>query len=69
MYIKIIYTIVIVSLIGVFTWAVLIGLDKQDKVDCLTWENQAKELQGFFLTKAQDEQCRALGIIISTDIK
>ncbi len=52
-----------------FVWALLVGLDKQDKVDCLTLENQAKELQGFYLTKAQDEQCRALGIIISTDIK
>lgn len=69
MYIKIIYTIVIVSLVGVFVWAVLIGLNKQDRVDCITWENQAKEFQGFFLTKAQDEQCRALGIIINTDIK
>lgn len=53
----------------VFAVALSVGLSKQEKVECITWQNQAKEYPDFYITDWQDKQCRANGIIIDADIK
>ena len=45
------------------------GIPKGEKAECIKWEQQAREFPNFYLTKWQDEQCIANGIIINATIK
>lgn len=60
--------------VAAFLICLLVGLEligaweKQEIVDCKSWEKQAAELSGFFLTEWQDTQCRNHGIAIDTTV-
>lgn len=73
MILKIAKTIFLFSLIfwvTIFFGKMLVSaIQKQERIDCKTWDTQARELSGFFLTKAQDEQCQRWGIIINTTVR
>jgi len=40
------------------------GWNRNEIVECITWQNQAKEYSGFFLTEWQYQQCKAHNIYI-----
>lgn len=45
------------------------GIDKQEKVECLAWQKQAKEYPAYYITKWQEKQCNAHNIIINAPVK
>ncbi len=45
------------------------GLDRQEVVECETWALEAREYQGYYILKWQDEQCKAHDIIINAPIQ
>lgn len=51
-----------------FAAALNAGLNKQEEVDCYTWQKQAKEYQNFYLTTWQAEQCEAHGIEVDAPV-
>ena len=65
----IITTAITVALIALFAYALNVGMNRQEVVDCNTWQSQAAQYPAFFLTKWQDQQCRAHGIIIQAPVK
>lgn len=50
------------------TWVVQVGVDKQARVDCLEWQNQAEQYPKFFLTHWQKEQCDDVGVTINAPV-
>ncbi len=38
------------------------GLEAHEKHECLMWQEQAEQFDGFYLTNWQKEQCSARGI-------
>lgn len=50
-------------------WAMNEGMDRQEIVECNTWDAQSREYTQFFLAKWQDAQCRAHGIVINAPIR
>lgn len=50
-------------------FVVNVSLDKNAKVDCLHWQQEAQNYQGFYLTHWQAEQCKSVNIIINAPIK
>ena len=50
-------------------WIMLIGFDRTEVVECLKWQNEAKEYQKYYLTAWQDEQCRAHSIVVDAPVK
>lgn len=61
--------VAVVFIVIVFVVAISIGVSKQEKVECITWQNQAKEYPNYYITHWQDQQCRSIGIIINTEVK
>lgn len=61
----------IIILFGVsFALVGEIGFKKQEVVTCESLVVQSKEgLTGFFVTKAQSQECASIGIIINAPIK
>ena len=51
--------------IAFFMIALSIGMRKQDIIDCLTWREQASEIQNYWLTKNQKFQCDSVGVDIN----
>lgn len=47
----------------------IVGMDRQDRADCLTWQSQAKQLDGFFLTQDQADQCAHWHIEVDAPVK
>lgn len=45
------------------------ALDKQAIADCGKWEAYSEEYSDFYLTKAQDAQCRYFGITINAPVR
>jgi uncharacterized alpha/beta hydrolase family protein len=67
---KIILFVLIVIAFFIFWFVILkIALQKQAKVECYSWQNQAKIYPLFYLTKSQKDQCDSLGIEINAPVK
>ena len=61
---------IVCLIIGVaVAFAFLKGVEKQEKVECLKWQEEAKIYDDYYITKWQDEQCRHYGIKIDAPIK
>ena len=53
--------LLLVALAVVFVYALSIGLEKQDRADCLKWRQYAAEYSQWYATAAERNQCEALG--------
>jgi len=73
---KILIVIVFIFCIAGLGWLLTSGADKQEVADCNKWEKQTQEYErynektqtGFYITKWQDEQCKAHGIKIDATV-
>lgn len=45
------------------------AFDRVEKVECMKWQSQASEFVGFYLTKAQAEQCTHHNIIVNAEVR
>lgn len=64
--------LVIVGLGALITFIVILlphALDRQAVADCTKWESYSKEYTNFYLTKSEDSECRAVGIIINAPVR
>lgn len=60
----------IFSVIALLFFSVfLIGSDRNEIVECNKWQQQAKEYPNFYLTKWQDDQCKAHDIVIQAQVE
>jgi hypothetical protein len=48
---------------------VIIGMDRQEAVECDGWQQQAQQYPSFYLLKWQKEQCDANGIVINAKVE
>lgn len=64
-----IFTFIIIALLVVITGQIFgEGMKREEIVECNKWEKQAETFPSFYLTKWQDDQCRAHGIVINTTV-
>lgn len=64
---KAIFTfIIILTLFAIVAWA---GNQRQEKFECLTWNNQSEEYSHFFVTQWQADQCMNYGYDLRDLIK
>lgn len=59
---------IVVLAAGAF-WCMNVAADRNETSECDIWMVQAKAFPSFYLTKWQDEQCRAHGIVIDAEVK
>jgi hypothetical protein len=52
------------AFLGVFTYVLYIGVQRNEVQECLEWEQQAKDFAHFYATSWQVEQCKAHGITL-----
>ncbi len=45
-----------------------ISIEKSEKQECATWQDYAKEYQGFYLTKSESDQCNNWGIKVDAPV-
>lgn len=58
-----IVAIIIIAML--FGWALVVGLGRQEIVDCMTWQSQAQQYPAFYLTPSQAAQCKAHNIEVN----
>lgn len=61
--------IFIMIMAGVVIIGYNIGMERQEKVECLQWQAQAKELSGYWITNWQKNQCDYRGITIDAPVR
>lgn len=61
--------VVLAALAAGMAWAIGYGENKQEVVDCLTWQQQAKDYPAFYLTSWQKKQCDAHHITVNAPVK
>jgi len=53
-----------------FVWVMAIGLERQDRSDCLKWQDEADEIGDlYFITEDQKMQCDYFNIDINAHVK
>ena len=57
----------ILLLVGLFIFEY--GVERQEKAECLNWQDQALELPNFFLTGWQKQQCDRYQIEIDAPVE
>lgn len=64
-------TIIIGTLIllTAFGWTLKTGIERGEKAECLTWQSEATQFAGYFLTKWQADQCAHYNIKVEAPIK
>lgn len=43
--------------------------DKQDQIDCYTWQHQASSMPGFYLTQSEADQCSYWHIQVNAPVE
>lgn len=66
--VNVLWGMVAIGCCVVVAFALVDGLNKNEIVECNTWQSQSKEYRLFKLAKWQDEQCRRHNIIINAPI-
>lgn len=65
--------ITIISLIGaivIFMYVLIVGIEKESRVQCYKLESQSKEFKGkFYLTQSESEMCIANGFKIDAPVQ
>lgn len=64
----VVFTLTLIGACTIGVWLLDKGMSKQEIVDCNLWVAQSQEFRSFFITKWQDDQCRAHGIIIDAPV-
>ncbi len=57
------------ALLGALFTIIFVGINKSEATECLTWQAQAKEFKGFYLTGWQKMQCDAQNIQIDAPVR
>lgn len=55
--------------VAAIAYAAMMGESRTEVVECLTWQQQAKEYPSFYLLKWQRDQCNAHRIWIGAEVK
>jgi len=58
-----------IGLAALLFWGVMMGISRAEKIECRTWQKEAQEIQGYWLTQWQADQCQAHGIKVEAPIK
>ncbi len=61
--------IVISVLLGAAIYLIADGVSRNETVECIKWQKQAKEYPAFYLAQWQSDQCKAHGISVNAPIK
>lgn len=56
-------------LAALFFLAFAEGLNRHEQAECLGWQENAREFEGFYLTKAERMQCDHWGIEVDAPTK
>lgn len=56
-------------LVLLFAFFLNLGMNKSERVDCLKWQDQAKEYPTFYLLQWQADQCKAHNIDVDAPIR
>lgn len=59
----------VIVVAALFAGAIVIGFDRNEEVECLTWASQAKQFDNYYITSWQKQQCDAHGITIEAPVK
>ena len=60
----------VIGLVGaIFTATVFYGLAQTEVSECLKWQDQAKQLPGYYITSWQKGQCDFHHITINAEVK
>lgn len=60
---------VVAVLLVLLAIAFLYGINKQEVVDCLTWQQHSQELPKFYITQWQKAQCDAHHITVTAPVQ
>jgi len=55
---KIIFGIIFLLIIVLFSFAAVVGIQKTEVEECLKWQKEAKQYPNYYLTQWQYEQCQ-----------
>jgi len=61
--------IVTTFLIGMLTAIVIVGISRNERVECLKWQRHSEQFVGFYLTEWQKAQCDYHGIEINAPVR
>lgn len=62
--------LVSVAALWIVSYPILISaIEREEKSECVRWQQQAKEIEIFWLTPWQKEQCDTMGIEINAPVK
>lgn len=59
---------VILAAVG-FAAVINFSLGESDKMDCLTWQQEATQYSQFYLTKDEAAQCQSYNIVVNAPVK
>lgn len=54
--------------ITVFFAAVVVGIDRSAKAECLKWQGDAEKYEKYYIVEWQAEQCQSYDIIINAPV-
>ncbi len=55
-------TIIVILAIVAFSFISLRGIENTERAECIKWQEQAKEIQDYWITKWQADQCEKYNI-------
>lgn len=55
--------------VGAFLAIFASGIGSSEKSECLKWQNEAKDIKGFYLTEWQKSQCDAHGVSVAAPVR
>lgn len=53
-----------IGLVALLFWGLMEGISRAERIECVTWQREAEEINDYWLTQWQYQQCLAHGIII-----
>ena len=60
---------IIILILFLFVFVVGVAINKSARVECLHWQQEAQNYQGFYLTRWQAEQCKSVKVEVNAPIK
>lgn len=66
---KILGAVIVIAIAFICIKVVVVSLDKSEISSCLKLQQQAEEIQGFFLIQWQDQMCKAHNIVINAPVR
>ena len=66
---NVVLVVLVIALIGMLYWVGKRGLSKAEYYECLKWQKEATEIQDYYITHWQSEQCKTYQVEIDAIIK